>query len=337
MIPACSNLSCELFVEDLLEQDHELAVILLENGVLGAQVERPAHLERIVHRGPGEVADRVVEIVHAHVDPRGGRIIDFALDHLAIFAHEFEAQLAGTGKPDVGGAVLVAEGMAADDDGPRPARHESRHVAADDRRAEHHAAQDVADRAVGAAPHLLEAELLDPPLVGGYGGALDGNADLLGLFGGIDRDLVLGGIAALDAEIVIEQVDVQIGQDQLLLDEIPDDPGHLVAVHLDDGVFYLDLGHGPIPFPGSVPESRLPRLIAQSIGRGNTVCDSIPEKPPSAAAITVPGARPAAGVRRAAALPRRRPGPRRPAARACHRRPDRSVRSGSRSRRSRRR
>ena len=31
------------------------------------------------------------------------------------------------------------------------------------------------------------------------------------------------------------------GQDQLVLDERPDDPGHLVAVELDDGILHLDL------------------------------------------------------------------------------------------------
>jgi hypothetical protein len=40
----------------------------------------------------------------------------------------------------------------------------------------------------------------------------------------------------LDAEVVVEQVDIKIGEDQLLLDELPDDAGHLVAVELDDGV-----------------------------------------------------------------------------------------------------
>ena len=65
----------------------------------------------------------------------------------------------------------------------------------------------------------------------------------LGLVGGVDGDLVVGLVALLDAEVVIEQVDVEIGMDQLVLDELPDDPGHLVAVHLDDGIRHLDLRH----------------------------------------------------------------------------------------------
>jgi hypothetical protein len=52
-----------------------------------------------------------------------------------------------------------------------PARHEPRHVLADNRLAEDHAAEDIADRAVGRLPHLLELELFDALLVGCDGGA----------------------------------------------------------------------------------------------------------------------------------------------------------------------
>jgi len=61
--------------------------------------------------------------------------------------------------------------------------------------------------------------------------------------GGIDRDLIFGGVAALDPEVVVLELDVEVGKDQLLFDERPDDPGHLVAVELDDLVLNLDLGH----------------------------------------------------------------------------------------------
>jgi hypothetical protein len=47
----------------------------------------------------------------------------------------------------------------------------------------------------------------------------------------------------LDRQVEVLQVNFQVGQDQLVLDELPDNAGHLVAVHLDDGIYYLDLGH----------------------------------------------------------------------------------------------
>ncbi len=95
----------------------------------------------------------------------------------------------------------------------------------------------------GRAVHLLELELLHPRLVGRDGRAFDGDADPLGRFRGVDRDLVAGLVALLDAEVEIEELDVEIGMDQLVLDQLPDDAGHLVAVHLDDRILHLDLRH----------------------------------------------------------------------------------------------
>src|SRR6056297_2843481 len=60
----------------------------------------------------------------------------------------------------------------------------------------------------------------------------------------VDRDLIVGRVAVFDAEVVVLQIDIEVLQDQLVLDELPDDAGHLIAVEFDDGVLNLDLGHG---------------------------------------------------------------------------------------------
>ncbi len=48
---------------------------------------------------------------------------------------------------------------------------------------------------------------------------------------GIDGDLIVGRVAEFDAQIVIFQIHIEVGVDQLVLDELPDDAGHLVPVH----------------------------------------------------------------------------------------------------------
>src|SRR4029077_10138041 len=98
-------------------------------------------------------------------------------DHGAVLADEFHRQRALAGEADVSGAILVAIGMAADDDRLGPARPQPRHVLADDRLAEDAAAEDVADGAVRRLPHLLQGKLLHPRLVRGDGGAFDADAD----------------------------------------------------------------------------------------------------------------------------------------------------------------
>ena len=235
----------ELGLEDLLEQVLEAPVVDFQDGVLGREVDRPAQVQAVVEAGAREAADRVVQVVHAHGHAGAGEVEDLVGGGRATRSRlEGHGQLARAGDEKIGGPVLIAEGVTADHDGLGPAGHQARHVLHHDRLAEHGAAQDVADRAVGRAPHLLEAEFLDPRLVRGDGRALDADAVRLDGVGGVDGDAVVARVAALDREVEVNEVDVEIGLDQLVLDHRPDDPGHLVAVELDDRIRDLDLGHG---------------------------------------------------------------------------------------------
>src|SRR3546814_8016452 len=80
----------EFTVEYFLKQILEAAVIGLQDGVLGRQIDRPVTVEAVIHRGAGEIADRFVEIVHPHRHARGGKIEHLVLDHLAAFAFRSE-------------------------------------------------------------------------------------------------------------------------------------------------------------------------------------------------------------------------------------------------------
>ena len=176
--------------------------------------------------------------------PGPGKVVDVELDRLAaVLRGERQRQLALTGDEHVGRAVLIAERVTADHDRLRPARHQPRDVRDHDRLAEDHAAEDVPDRAVRRAVHTLQAELLHARLVGGDRRALHADAVPLDRLGRFDGDLVVGRVAALDPEVVVLQLHVQVRQDQLVPDERPDDPRHLVAVELDYRVLHLDLRH----------------------------------------------------------------------------------------------
>jgi len=59
----------------------------------------------------------------------------------------------------------------------------------------------------------------------------------------IDSHLIISRIAMLNAEVVVLKVDIEIRKDQLLLDEIPDDAGHFIAVEFDNRSLYFDLAH----------------------------------------------------------------------------------------------
>jgi hypothetical protein len=78
----------------------------------------------------------------------------------------------------------------------------------------------------------------------------------------IDRHLIVGPVAVLDAEVEVLQVDVEVGQNRLILDETLDDAGHLVAVGLHDGGLHLDLRH-PVLALSSEPGPPCPAAPAR--------------------------------------------------------------------------
>ena len=108
-------------------------------------------------------------------------------------------------------SVLISKGMSSDDDGFFPSWNESGNVLDDDGFSEDSAIEYISDGSIRALPHLLELELLDSRLIGRDGGALDSNFTLFDGLCGLDGDLVVGGIAVLDAEIEIEDVEIEEG------------------------------------------------------------------------------------------------------------------------------
>lgn len=125
--------------------------------------------------------------------------------------------------------------MSPDHDRFFPSGHQPGNVLANDGLPEDGAAEHVPDGAVRALPHFLELELFDPLLVGRDRGALDADVVLLDGFGAVQRHLVVGQVAVFHAQVVNVKLDVQERQDEFLLDQVPDNAGHLVAQDVDHG------------------------------------------------------------------------------------------------------
>ena len=108
---------------------------------------------------------------------------------------------------------------------------------------EHRSVEQRADGAVGALPHLAEVIFVHARGIGCDGGTLYGNTKALGRLGGIDRHLVACALALREAKVIVLGLEVHERLDELVLNELPDDAGHLVAVHLDQRRPHLDLCH----------------------------------------------------------------------------------------------
>lgn len=122
------ELALVLLLVNLLEDVLEPAVVLLEDCVLGAHVQRQLLADGELERGMCEAGNgffRVVLRLRNTADVMLFKVEDFNLFGLSALGSEDHLQLALTLDDEVLGSVLVAECVTADDDGLFPAWHET--------------------------------------------------------------------------------------------------------------------------------------------------------------------------------------------------------------------
>jgi hypothetical protein len=132
----CLKLRAVVTLVDLLEDVLEPAVVLFEDRVLRAHVQGQLLEERHLEAGVRKAADRVVRVVLRVRDAGPREFVDLDALRLAALGRVDELERALAGDQAVGGAVLVAKGVAADDDGLGPAGDEAGDVGDDDGLAE---------------------------------------------------------------------------------------------------------------------------------------------------------------------------------------------------------
>ena len=231
------------FFVDALEGVLEPAVINLENRVLGCEIQGVFSGKCELETAVSKLFDAFISVVHCETDSALSlEFVDFHSLLASVFTLENNLEGSWFIDSEVSGFVLISECMSSDDDRFFPSGDESGDVLDDDGFSEDGAIEDVSDGAVGAFPHLLQLELLDSGFIGGDGGALDAYLALLDCLSGLYCHFVVGGIAVLDAQIEIEDVEIEEGKNEVVLDGFPDDAGHLVAVELGHWLSYLDFG-----------------------------------------------------------------------------------------------
>ena len=277
-------------VVDLLEDVLEGVVVFLGDGILGTEPEVLLLVQRVVEAAAGEAADGAVLVVLALQDAAALEVVDGGGLLGAVRAGEAQLRFAGAGDAELGGLVDVAVGVAGDGDGLLPVLDGGLDAVDHNGRTEDRAVQRSADGAVGALPHLMELVLLHPLGVGGDGGALDGHAVFLVGLGGVEGHLVAGGVTVGQAEVIILGLEVHERQDELVLDDLPEHTGHLVAVHLHQRGRHLDLFHSSFPFLSIITDGYLrPRRHCQLYAGGSRfICGRMPPAVPVRAGCARP-------------------------------------------------
>ena len=128
--------------ENLLKNVFESTVIHFENRIFCRKIHRVATGESVAKTGPGEVANRVIEVVHRHRNASGWKVEDLEVHRLrTIRRRKCQRQHAWAGNLHVGSAVLIPKGVTANNNRLGPARHQTGNIADDDRLAKNHPSQ----------------------------------------------------------------------------------------------------------------------------------------------------------------------------------------------------
>lgn len=125
-------------------------------------------------------------------------------------------------------------GVSANDDWVSPSWNKLGYVLTDNGLTEDSSAENVTDGSIGRPPHLFEVELCYTSLVRCNGCTFNSDFAFLDCICSVDGDLIVSGITVLDGKIEVLDRDLDEGEDELVFDHLPDDPGHLISVHLGD-------------------------------------------------------------------------------------------------------
>jgi hypothetical protein len=229
-----------MFVVKVLEDVLETTIVLLQDGVLRGEVQRIIALQRKLEARVCEACDGVVLVEHDDTNSGAGEVVNWKSE--AIFALEVCLEGSFAGHEEVGTVVLISISVPSNDDGLLPGTNQPWYVLDDDRLSEHSTVEVVANCAVRALPHLLEVEFLDTGFVRSDGSALDTHLAFADSFCGLEGDLVVSLITVFNAQIEILDVEVEERMDKLVLDLLPDNTGHFIAVEFSHWISDLNLG-----------------------------------------------------------------------------------------------
>mmetsp|Transcript_9039 Transcript_9039/g.18093 ORF Transcript_9039/g.18093 Transcript_9039/m.18093 type:complete len:275 (-) Transcript_9039:167-991(-) len=198
----------ELGIVHALECLHEQAIVTLHDGVLGRVDHRHVALEAVGEARASKRVNAFQRVVHAHAAPsRSGIMVHFhGLRLSSIIGSESHRERAWTIYNKVCCFVLVAKGMTPNHDGVGPSWHQARYIRANDGLTEHSATEVIADRAIWATPHLLQAKLLDACFVRRDGSTLHCNLVLGSGSCRLNRHLIVGRIAVGQTQIVVAKI-----------------------------------------------------------------------------------------------------------------------------------
>ncbi len=237
-----------LMIIQILENLLEVSVIRLGNGILRGEPQIHLLVIGITEAGPCEILDGFVRIVDSLNDPGAVEIMNqSAMFNAGIRLRVDKLCLSGAPDLHLGILIDISVGMTSQHDRSLPGPHVGFDSLYQNRSAENRSVQHGAERCIRTLVKLLQMIFFLSCTIRCNGRTLDSNAVLLCRKSRVLRHLIIGFIAVLQPEIIILGLQLHERKDQVLLDQLPDNSCHFIAIDLYDGSCHLNSRHIPAP------------------------------------------------------------------------------------------
>ena len=182
-----------------------------------------------------EALDGVVLIVCCHKNTGALEIKYFLIEYfLAVLVLKYELCLALAGNSELCALVDIAVSVTSYSDRLLPCSYVGENAGEDDGLSENGTVEHSTDSTVRALIHLVEVVLLYTLCVRCDSSALYTYVILFDCVCCILCDLVMCLVSLYEAEIVVLCLEINIGEKKIVLDHLPNNSGHFVAVDFND-------------------------------------------------------------------------------------------------------
>ena len=222
------------FRVDSVEDLPESGVIFLGNRIFCGKPQILPGIKGVSETAAGEAFNGMVQIMPALQNAGTVKFMNQLPDLRPVFRGKYEFRLSLSWYNDLSVSVDIPVRVTGDGNRFLPGAYIWLNPAHDDRAAENRAVHDRPDRSVRALPHLFQTVFFHPVRVRRNRGTLDGNAETQCRLRCVYGNPVICFVSFFQTEVIILCLQIHVRKNQFFLDHLPENPCHLIAVHLDE-------------------------------------------------------------------------------------------------------
>ena len=171
------------------------------------------------------------------------KVMDQLRSLLAVFSFEYQHSISWFVNVHLGILIYIAVSMTGNGDRFLPVLHTWLDSLYHNGSTKNSSIQDCTNSSVRAFVHFFQIILRHSGFIRGNGGTFNSNSVFLGGFRCIYSYLVISLISVFQSKIIVFCLQINKRKKKLILDQLPQNSGHLVPIHLNKRGLHLNFTH----------------------------------------------------------------------------------------------